>query len=140
MREHTQTDRTLSQRTSLDDVAAGIRRLVCNEFAVMEACQRAAEDAEAELRARLLNRAGLCQVHMFDLESGLRALGGAPTGYANCARMSLTAKSWHASLAELLGRYRCLSLERLPNSLRALIEENVADHLGQAREKLRRAA
>ena len=108
-------------------------RLVYDEFALMDACHRAADAAtDGHQRALLAHRVGTAQRHIFDLESLLRDIGEQAVSYSGCVRRtlsSLRAPSPQSLLHSLQSGYRrALGRTDLPTPVQQLLVDNLGEY------------
>ena len=109
-----------------------LRRVAALEYALIEACQLGGGDYQSEDDAVLASRAGVAQVHMFDLGTALRELGDEGLSYSRCVRQAMLESGTHTEVLRRLEReyQRMLDRTDLPDGLRVLLRANLVEHRG----------
>jgi hypothetical protein len=116
--------------------AEAVRRLAALEYSLIDACHTEADGAFEVEQARLFSRAGIAQVHLFDLGTVLRELGDTSLSYSRCVRLALLQGGRSDEVARRLEHeyVRLLAQPDMPEGLRVLLRANLAEHhtLGHA--------
>lgn len=109
-------------------VVEAVRRVAALEYALIEACHAA--PIEPWQQVECIARAGVAQVHLFDLGTALHDLGDDSLSYSRCVRHALLQGGpLDAVLTRLLHEYeRTLARHDLPDGLRVLLRANVVEH------------
>jgi hypothetical protein len=113
-------------------VAELLTRIAYAEFELMDSCEDASSEADGEARAYLLEQAGAAQVHIFDLDSRLRALDEQPVTYLRCLRRSLRtlgSRPPRAAAAVVIAQYDRALQRHLPDELVELLAANRDEHV-----------
>jgi hypothetical protein len=122
---------TILQLNQMKALSALLRRLAWCEFELIEACNAEAEQCDdGETRALFLRRAGAAQVHLFDLDSVIRALGAPPVTYTRCVRNAmLSGNNLQRAREKLAACYaRVLQRTDIGPALRQLLTDNENEH------------
>lgn len=122
---------TILQLNQMKALSALLRRLAWCEFELIEACNAEAERCDdGEARALYLRRAGVSQVHLFDLDSVIRALGAPPVTYTRCMRNAmLSGNDIQRAREKLAACYaRVLARSDIGPALRQLLSDNENEH------------
>ena len=116
---------TNAQRALVD----GVRRIASLEYALIEACH--AEPAESWEYAQRIARAGVAQVHLFDLGTALREMGDDSLSYSRCVRHALLESGTYADVMIRIQREytRVLARKNIPDGLRVLLRTNELEHV-----------
>jgi hypothetical protein len=124
---HTSASSTTSARQR---VVEAVRRVAALEYALVEACHSATSETSGVDAALYATRAGVAQVHLFDLGSVLRDLGDVSLSYSSCIRHALLQSGSPSEVLRRLERetQRAIDREDAPEGLKVLLKANLEEH------------
>jgi hypothetical protein len=131
---------TATRTTSNAPLLDLLRKLASKEYDLMDSCDASDRLLDGDSRALSHHVAGLGQVHVFDLDSALRDLGGTPISYLRYLAGTRRPRPTETLVTQLIEDYtRALRRHDLTAHVRSILEGCLEDYQSLRRSSWVRA-